>query len=109
MLIDLDTCPTREVRLTLSGIPIGPATLAAGGQRVGIVVNGEPVGEVKFVSIKDAEERSVGFASEVLNRQSPARIEFTFPDAAAYKKRFAPRRQVLHSIQIRGLTLTPVP
>lgn len=109
LLIDLDTCPTREVRLVLAGVPIGPTTKAADGQRVGVVVNGEPVGEVKFVSTKGAEERSLVFAAEVLNRRAPVRIEFTFPDAAAYRSRFAPRPRVLHSVQIRGLTLAPVP
>jgi hypothetical protein len=109
LLVDLDTCPTRAVRLTLAGLPIGPNTARAGGQRVGVVVNGEPVGEMKFVSIKDVEERSLVFAAEVLNRQAPARIEFSFPDAGAYKTRFPTRPRVLHSVQIRGLALTPVP
>ncbi len=108
LVIDLDPCPTREVRLTLTGIPIGPTTAARGGQRVGVVVNGEPVGEVKFESVTTAEERSVVFPAEVLNRRAPVQIDFTFPDAGVYKSRLAPRPLVQHSIQLRGLTFTPV-
>ncbi|MBN9122574.1 MAG: hypothetical protein J0I06_26075 [Planctomycetes bacterium] len=109
LAIDLDRCPTREVRLTLSGVAIGPNTLAAGGQHVGVVVNGEAVGAVTFGSVKEPEERSLVFPAAVLNRESPARIVFTFPDAAEYRRRFAPRPPVLYSIQLRALTLTPVP
>lgn len=109
LLIDLDPCPAPKTRLTITGVAIGPNTHKLGGQRVAVAINGEPVGEVSFTSLKDVERLSLEFPSAVLNRVSPVQVTFTFPDAAGYKARLAPRPRVLYSVHVRGLTLAPVP
>jgi hypothetical protein len=104
MLIDLDPCPAREVRLTMRASAILAPTPA--GQRVRVTVNGQPVGEMAFPTGADTE-RSLVFAGEVLNRRTPVRIDFTFPDVDNPSGESGPRARLRFSIVLSGLSLTP--
>jgi hypothetical protein len=107
MLVDLDRCPAPSARLTVKARALGP--LSAQGQRVGVSVNGTSVGELAFGSNEHTEERTVTFPSEVLNRRSPVRIDFTFPDAVWYKALLAPRPHTVYSVEITRLVITSAP
>jgi hypothetical protein len=102
LLVDAPA-PVRDVRLTIRAQAIAPGS---GEQRVGVVVNGQSVGEVTFAG-RD-EDRALVFASEVLKRHSPAQIAFVFPDARGYKTRRTPGVVEKYSIQLNGLMLTPL-
>jgi hypothetical protein len=101
LLVDLAPCATPEARLTLTAKAIGPT---GGPQPVEVSVNGEPVGRVAFAE-GEPQAQSLTVPA-VLNRESPVRVGFTFPDAARYKGWRAPR--VLYSVHFSGMTVTPV-
>jgi hypothetical protein len=104
MLIDLDPCPAREVRLTMRASSVLAPNPA--GQRVRVTVNGQPVGEVAFPTGPDTE-RSLVFAGEVLNRRTPVRIDFAFPDVDNPSGESGPRARLRFSIVMSALSLTP--
>jgi hypothetical protein len=102
LVVDLAPCATPEARITLTAKAIGPT---GGPQTVEVTVNGEPMGAVTFAP-GEPQERSLAVPAAVLNRESPVRVGFTFPDAARYKGWRAPR--VLYSVHFSGMTVTPV-
>jgi hypothetical protein len=77
------------------------------GQRVGVAVNGQPVGELRFAH-GPPEESGLTLSAEVLNSQSPARITFSFPDAWKEPGWRLARSRPHHSIWLKGLMLSPV-
>lgn len=104
LVVDLEPCTASAVRLTLTGRKCAPAP---GPQTVHVTVNGAVVGTVTFDRTDANEEQSVTVPADVLNRGSPARVGFTFPDAAGYKNWRAPR--VLYSVQFDAMRTTPLP
>lgn len=105
LLIDLDPCPAPEVRLTLRGSAFPAPNVAR--HRARITVNDQPVGEVVFPAGPDVE-RSLVFAGEVLNRRTPVRIAFEFPDVNDPSGAGDPRARLRYSVVISGLSLTAV-
>lgn len=106
LLVDLDRCPTREVRLTVTAQAMVICRTFA-GQRVGVAVNGQPAGELRFAHGLP-EEHGLTLPAEVLNSRSPARITFSFPDAWKEPGWRVARSRPYHSIWLKGLMLTPV-
>lgn len=104
VLLELEKGRPKEVRLTIRARGVAP-TKDAAGQRVGVIVNGERVGDVTF-PFGRAEERALVFAGVVLDRGVPVRIEFELPDAGGYRSGRAPGPPELYSIELLGLTFS---
>ncbi|WP_171474434.1 hypothetical protein [Frigoriglobus tundricola] len=107
VLLDLEPGHPSEVRLTIRARGVAP-TKTGDGQRVGVVVNGRPVGEVVF-PFGRMDERELVFSGDVLGSGEPVRLEFLFPDAGGYRSRRGPGPAELYSIELHGLTLAPKP
>ena len=104
--LDLDRCPTRDVRLIITAEAI-VRSAEFDGQRVGVVVNGSPVGTVAF-PIGGTQERSLTLPGDVLDRQSPVHVTFVFPDAWFERSWRVARSHPRHSIWLKGLVIDPV-
>lgn len=102
LLIDLEPCPAAEVRLTLRGTAIEAPTPA--GQRVQVAVNGVTVGEMRF-AVGTESEQSATFAGELLNRHTPVKVEFTFPDVGGGDA--GPRARQRLSVVLTAMAVTP--
>ena len=104
VIVDVDTCPTRDVRLSMTALAASPA---GGAQRVRVMVNGEPVGELTFPPDQVTEQNLV-FAGATLNRHSPARLAFEFPDGSSYHGGSTTYPKLRFSIRLDEMKLTPV-
>ncbi len=104
LLLDLERGHPNAVRLTIRARGVAP-TKADDNQRVGVVVNSRPVGEVIF-PFGRMEERELVFAGDALGNGEPVRIEFLFPDAGGYRSHRDPGPAELYSIELHGLTFT---
>ena len=105
VLLDLERGHPGEVRLTIRARGVAPTKDDV--QHVGVVVNGQPVGEVTF-AFGRMEERELVFAGDVLGSGEPVRVEFLFPDAGGYRSHRDPGPAELYSIELHSLTLAAV-
>jgi hypothetical protein len=104
LLVDLEPCSARRVRLTINAEGLAPGATSV-GQRVRVVINGESVGEVAFPL--GSGERTLTFDGAVLARSSPVRIDFHFPDAHCYKRNRGSGPDERYSILLTRLMFAP--
>ncbi len=102
LLIDLEPCPAPNARLAIRGRGVPAPNTST--QRVRVTVNGQSVGEMTFPAADT--EQSLVFAGAVLNRQTPVRIEFAFPDVGDAAGSHGPRARPRFSVTMTGLALT---
>lgn len=106
LLVNLEPCHAREIRLTLGGEGLAAGKTTA-GQRVRVVINGEAVGEVAFPN-GAAAERTLTFTGKLLEGGVPARIDFEFPDAHRYLRNRGYGPDNVSSIRLTRLVFTAV-